>query len=327
MIRKTANPKAVTVREEGAVLLLILLILLLISVLVLSWAQEWRTELKLASNFSESHKCQRLAEAGVYYTLGKLMIAKTAEMANYGANALQPPGAAEDLWQGDQRLHRLELPSGTVEIRIADEAGKINLNNAPEVLLQNFFTQLGLPEPQIRIMVDSIQDWRERGEFPRPYGAKSAYYLRLDPPYVAKQNKFETVEELAWVRGFEASPLIPRLSQWFTVQETVRRINLNTAPLEVLMAVGFSQEAARTIMASRESMPFRNLQDIYQLNSSPLLAGGMQISFRTSPFFTITSTGVVKNNGGHQTIKAIVHVNINQDVPWGILSWYDGYPG
>ena len=327
MTPNLSNARTVTAREEGTVLLLVILILTLISVLVLSWAQEWRTELKLASNFSETHKCQRLAEAGIYYSLGKLMTAKTAEMGTYRVDAFQAPVAAEDLWQGDQRLHKLELPSGMVEIRIADEGGKINLNDAPEVLLHSFFTQLGLAEPQVRTMVDSIQDWRERGEFPRPYGAKSAYYLRLDNPYAAKKEKFETVEELAWVRGFEASPLIPRLSQWFTVQDTGKRINLNTAPLEVLMAVGFSQESAQTVVASRATMPFRNLQDIYQLNASPLLTWGMQISFRTSPFFTITSTGVVKKNGGHQTIKAIVHLNINQDVPWGIVSWYDGYPG
>jgi general secretion pathway protein K len=326
MIRQSAN-KAPTNREEGAVLLLILLIMLLISVLVLSWAQEWRIELKLASNFSETLKCQRLAEAGVYYTLGKLITAKSAEMGTYRASALQAPVSGEDLWHGDQRLHRIELPSGTVEIRIQDEGGKINLNDAAEMLLQSFFTQLGLAEPQIRTMVDSIQDWRERGEFPRPYGAKSAYYLHLDNPYVAKKGKFETVEELAWVRGFEGSPLIPRLSQWFTVQDTKQRINLNTAPLEVLMALGFSQEAAQTVIASRETMPLTGMQDVYQLNMSPLMTMGAQISFRTSPFFTITSTGVVKKNGGHQTIKAIVHLNINQDLPWGIVSWYEGYPG
>ena len=60
-------------------LLLVILILTLISVLILSWAQEWRTELKLASNFGEAHKCQRLAEAGIYYALGKMMTAKTGE--------------------------------------------------------------------------------------------------------------------------------------------------------------------------------------------------------------------------------------------------------
>ena len=158
-------------------------------------------------------------------------------------------------------------------------------------------------------MVDSLQDWRTKESSPRPYGAKSAYYLGLDPPYVAKNGNFETVEELAWVRGFEASPLIPRLNQWLTVQTTaIERINLNTAPLEVLLAMGFSRDAAQNIMVARQAMPFRNLQEIPQANATPLLGQGMQISFRSSPFFTITSTGMVKKNGGRQTIKAIVRL-------------------
>ena len=74
-------------------LLLVILILTLISVLILSWAQEWRTELKLASNFGEAHKCQRLAEAGIYYALGKLVAAKMAESRR--------AGQANTLTQGD----------------------------------------------------------------------------------------------------------------------------------------------------------------------------------------------------------------------------------
>ena len=81
-----------TAREEGTVLLLVILILTLISVLVLSWAQEWRTELKLASNFGEAHKCQRLAEAGIYYALGKLMTAKTEESTGLGPLPPRPRG-------------------------------------------------------------------------------------------------------------------------------------------------------------------------------------------------------------------------------------------
>jgi len=327
MAHKFPKAKALIAREEGAVLLLVILILTLISVLVLSWAQEWRTELKLASNFGEAHKCQRLAEAGIYYALGKLVNAKTAELKGRQAIAPQTQGSYENHWQGDQRPHVLELTDGVVEIRVGDEGGKINLNQAPEALLHNLFTGLGLPEPQVRTMVDSLQDWRTKDSSPRPYGAKSAYYLSLDPPYVAKNGKFETVEELAWVRGFEASPLIPRLSQWLTVQTTGLGINLNTAPLEVLLAMGFARDLAQNIMAARQAMPFRNLQEIPQANVTPLLGGGMQISFRSSSFFTITSSGMVKKNRGRQTIKAIVRLDANPRVPWVILSWYGGFPG
>ena len=124
-----SNARAVTAREEGTVLLLVILILTLISVLVLSWAQEWRTELKLASNFGEAHKCQRLAEAGIYYALGKLVTAKTAETSGMNAVAPQAQGDSGALWQGDQQPHVLELPDGMVEVRIGDEGGKINLNH------------------------------------------------------------------------------------------------------------------------------------------------------------------------------------------------------
>ena len=327
MTHEFPKTKALTAREEGTVLLLVILILTLISVLILSWAQEWRTELKLASNFGEAHKCQRLAEAGIYYALGKLMTAKMAESTGLQAIAPQTQGAPGDLWQGDQRPHVLELPDGIVEVRIADEGGKINLNQAPEALLRNLFTGLGLPEPQVRTMVDSLQDWRTRESAPRPYGAKSAYYLSLDPPYVAKNSKFETVEELAWVRGFEASPLIPHLNRWLTVHNTEQGINLNTAPLEVLLALGFAPDAAQNIMASRQAMPFRNVFEIAQANAALLMMPGVQISFRSSPFFTITSTGMVKKNSGRQTIKAIVQLGKNQRVPWVIVSWYDGFPG
>ena len=327
MTTNLSNAKAVTAREEGSVLLLVILILTLISVLVLSWAQEWRTELKLASNFGEAHKCQRLAEAGIYYALGKLLDAKINEVKGLQAVAPQTQGASRDLWQGNQRPHLLELPDGVVEIRVGDEGGKINLNLAPESLLHSLFTGLGLPEPQVRTMVDSLLDWRTKEGSPRPYGAKSAYYLGLDPPYVAKNGKFETVEELAWVRGFEASPLIPRLNQWLTVQATGRGINLNTASLEVLLAIGFPRDLAQNIMAARQVMPFQNLQEIPQANANPLLGQGAQISFQSSPFFTITSTGMVKENRGRQTIKAIVRLDTTQRVPWEILSWYDGFPG
>jgi general secretion pathway protein K len=322
-----SHAKAVTAREEGTVLLLVILILTLISVLVLSWAQEWRTELKLASNFGEAHKCQRLAEAGIYYALGKLVTAKTSELS--GMNAFSPQGQGDTgvLWQGDQEPHALELPDGMAEIRIGDEGGKINLNKASEQLLQNFFTVLGLPETQVRIMVDSIQDWRKRGSYQRLYGAKDDYYLGLNPPYVAKNGKFETVEELAWVRGFEASPLIPHLSRWLTVHSNTNTINLNTAPLEVLLAMGFPRDSALNIITIRQTMPLRNFQEISQAGVNPMLGQGTQMSFRSSSFFTITSSGMVKKNSGRQTIRAIVRLRTNQQVPWAFISWYGGFPG
>jgi general secretion pathway protein K len=311
--------------ESGAVLMLVLLVLALISALVLAWAQEWRVELKLTGNFKTVHQSRRLAEAGVYYAIGKLMITKVAEAASSG-QPVRNPG----LWHGDQSLHVLEFPDGQAEIRVADESGKINLNYAPGMLLRALFTVLGVSEPRLSIMVDSIEDWRNRGNLPRPFGAKSDYYLGLNPPYVARNDKFKVVEELAWVRGFEADPLLPRLGNLLTVQkqkgESGTTINFNAAPLEVLETMGFRPDTAQALIAAREIMPFTNTEEIPQLAENPLMSQFMQLSFQTSPFFTITSTGQAKNQGGRYVIKAMVRIDDKLKNLWEIVAWFDGFP-
>lgn len=312
--------------ETGAVLVLVLLVLALISVLVLAWAQEWRVELKLTGNFKAAHQSRRLAEAGVYYAIGKLMVTKIAEAPAYG-QAVAAPGS---LWHGDQSPHILEFPEGRVEIRVADESGKINLNNAPGQVLRALFTVLGVSEPRLSIMVDSIEDWRSRGNQPRPFGAKSDYYWGLTPPYLAKNGKFDVVEELAWVRGFEADPLLLRLGNWLTVQkkkgETGNTININAAPLEVLETMGFQPKTAKTLIAARQAMPFTNSAEIPQLAGNPLIGLYAQLTFKASPFFTITSTGQAKNQGGLYSIKAMVRLGEKRDNLWEIISWFDGFP-
>jgi general secretion pathway protein K len=301
-------------------------VLALISVLVLSWGQEWRTELRLAANFREAHQCRRLAEAGVYYAMGKLVSAKVEEASRQSKmkeDAPRPPSP----WQGDQRPHLLELPGGWAEIQVGDEGGKINLNRAPEETLVNLFTALMVPAARVRTMVDSIQDWRSRGDAARPYGAKSDYYLSLDPPYVAKNSPFETVEELAWVRGFENSPLIPRLGEWLTVQLTAMGVNINTAPLPVLQALGLDPQTCQTIIATRQTIPFRNFLEISQLAPDPRLTQQQILAFQSSPFFTIKSTGMVNKNKGLHTIKAVVRLDFSSPSPWSIISWIDNFPG
>lgn len=334
MYRNIGHPKsrnhrrdAVPAQEAGTVLLLVILVLALISVLVLSWAQEWRTELRLAANFREAHQCRRLAEAGVYYALGKLVSTKIEEAARLNPAAAQGMEGMPAAWQGDQKPHRLELPGGWAEIRVADEAGKINLNRAQEQILLNLFTILGFSPTRVRTMVDSIQDWRSRGAAPRPYGAKSDYYLRLDPPYVAKNSNFEVVEELAWVRGFENSPIIPRLCDWLTVQEMATGINVNTAPLPVLRALGLAPEVCQTIIATRQTIPFRNLQEISQLSPDPMLIQRQPLNFQSGAFFTIKSTGMITTGKGRHTIKAVVRLDFSASSPWELVSWVDNFPG
>ena len=314
--------------EQGVVLLLVLMILTLISVMVLSWAQEWRTELLLAANFREATQCHRLAEGGVYYAMGKLLETKILE-----SSVSTPGGSAEAAanlaaaWQGGQEPHQIQMPGGTMQVRLEDEGGKLNINQASEENLTILFTALEFPPRQVRTMVDSLLDWRSKGDQPRPYGAKSSYYLGLDPPYVSRNGPLEAVEELGWVKGFENSPLLPRLSEWLTVQGNGQAININTAPREVLLSRGFSPEVVQNIIMTRRLQPFRNFQDIAQLGLAPEAGQFQQVAFISSPFYTIKSTGMINKINGKQTIKAIVQIDLSSQSSWQILSWVDDFPG
>ena len=315
--------------EEGIVLLVVLLILSLLSVLFLSWGKQWATELKLTANFRETNQCRRLAEAGVYYALGKLVAARAARkdhLAGISSLPQETDSYPAEIWKGDNDVHVLDLPEGRVRVRIEDEGGKINLNSAPGPVMSRLFKALGLPEMRVRIMVDSLLDWRNRSDHPRPYGAKSEYYLRLDPPYVAKNGPFEEVEELAWVRGFEDGALIPRLGELLTVQSTGNAVNINTAPLEVLQAMGFTKENAAIIIDRRKTKPINGVAEIGKLISNPLIGQELGISFRPSPYVTIISQGT-KKSGGRYNVKTVVRLNVNNKLtPWKILSWIDDFP-
>ncbi len=315
-----------TAGEEGAILLLVIWILALLSVVVLSWAEEWRTEIRLAANFREARQCHRLAEAGVYYALAKLTAAKVAEL-----QALQLLGTppAPEPWNGDQRRHLLELPGGKVEVRVADEAGKINLNRADTQRLTNLLEVLGFPASKVPVMVDSILDWRSSELRPRPFGAKSDYYLSLDPPYPAKSAMFDTVEELAWVRGFAGDAQLSRLSAYLTVQGQGHQINVNTASQEVILALGLPLELVSALIQEREVAPLQPQEVMARLTADPQsmqLVGN--ITFKSSPFFSILATGMINNkDGARHTIKAIVQVDLEKSPPWKFLYWADDYPG
>ncbi len=314
--------------EEGAILLLVLWVLALLSVVVLSWAQEWRGEIRLAANFREAHQCRRLAEAGVYYALAKMTEAKFAELRVQAFQTGETPPAPNP-WNGDQRRHLLELPGGRVEVQVADEAGKIGLNQAADKTLANLFAVLGFSEEKLPVMVDSILDWRTAGQQPRPFGAKSDYYLGLEPPYPAKNGMFDTVEELAWVRGFAGSDQPSRLSAYLTVQGLGRQINVNTASEEVMRALGLPPDLAQALIQERQVAPLRPQVVMPRLSADPRLAPLVQnLAFRSSPFFTILATGMINNKEGpRHTIKAVVKLDVNGTMPWKFIYWADDYPG
>ena len=167
--------------------------------------------------------------------------------------------------QGDNDGRVLIPPSqGVATFTMVDLDRYININTAPAPLLQNVFTYLvGANADDISIASDSIQDWVSSGDSPRIAGAKNDYYQSLDPPYNCKEAPMDDPGELKFIRGIQDNDSISNQVVGFhhqlgfgnamgqgnpiTYQELTNidvftpfssgRININTAPLNVLSAI------------------------------------------------------------------------------------------
>jgi len=310
--------------EEGLVLLMVLLLLALMSVMILSFAQEWRLELLLSRNQLLSRQAALLAEGGVYYAVGRLVETQQADRRAPQAALGERPA---ELWRGDGTLRELALPGGRVLVRVTDESGKVNLNQAPEVLLLRLLEVLGVEGARAEALVDALADWRDPDHIPRSKGAESDYYAGLSPPYPAKNGPLDVVEELFWIKGFDYGHFL-RLRDLVTVQKTGRGVNLNAAPREVLQALGFTPEQADTLIQARQVAPLRSRRELDQLFlGSTTLRFGAPLVFRASHIFEIVSTGVIEYpaRGASHTVRAVVRVDVTRPRPWEILLWTDDY--
>lgn len=137
------------------------------------------------------------------------------------------------------------VEDGYISGELQDESGKFNLNNllkadgTPDENVQKWFEKLlvrvGLPAE----LSQAVIDWQDPDDQPTgAMGAESSYYQGLQPPYLASNTQFHSIEELKRVRGFEGKNfdlIKPYISALPTTQST--KININTAPALVLASI------------------------------------------------------------------------------------------
>jgi general secretion pathway protein K len=308
-------------RESGVILISILWLVALVSVLVMGALQEWRTELKLTANFQAKAQCHSLAEAGVYYALGKIL-AKEIAVRNPEESFLSKEKASE-YWRTDGSRQILKLPGSRIEIMITDESGKLNLNTVSQEILQKLLAAWEYPTDQARSIIDAILDWRT-GAY--DFNGRGVVQHFTSPDFTGKNHAFDTIEEILWLPG--CAGLDPnRLTASLTVQSVEGGINLNTAPLEVLLALGLTAAQAQQLLEARSVQPFRDFQDLGNAMDPSQFSGlQAQVSFQSSVFYTIFSSGMVDNSTSKHSIKAIVRLDLDKPNLWTILYWADDYP-
>jgi len=168
-------------------------------------------------------------------------------------------------------LFDLEQPLGEGRYRAAavDVNSRINVNLATEQMLAALLEEAGLSVDDAAALAQAILDWIDGDDLRRAQGAEAAEYRQLGLDHLPRNGPVPTLDELLWVRGMTPEILYGAaddrgagIAQWLTVHGS-GKINLNTAPREVLAALpGFTPSVVAVVLDLRQRRWIWSISDV-----------------------------------------------------------------
>lgn len=267
--------------ERGVALLLAIVAVLLLSVVVLDTRAGVNLFEDIAYNAANELQTEYIARSGL------AMVQSALEEDDAKVDSFSDDWAAANS-AGTIPIGDLGWVSGKVE----DEEGKLDLNglvnNDGETdektaktagRLWSLLTSLGISQKRADEIVDSLIDWMDEDNIALENGAEDQYYSDLPAPYSCPNERLRTVGELALVRGVGGALLnrgegdIPPLRKFVTIYGGQGgKININTAPAEVLMSLTpkgvegvdyiIDRDLADEIVSVRSDAPFQTTNEL-----------------------------------------------------------------
>ena len=208
---------------------------------------------------------------------------------------------ASEAWATE--LPALPLPGGFIAGKLADEQGKINVNNLVNGEQQNILTRSRLERLFLLLdqdpgLIQAVIDWIDPNvEAIPPNGAEDDYYTGLDHAYLAANQPMRHISELRLVRGF-TQEVYDIVSPYLTALPATTAVNINAAAPEVLAALvaDLSLDAAQIIADDRNEQAFETIQSFI---AHPLVQG-MKINLEAvsiqSSYFSLNSQVKIGNS-------------------------------
>lgn len=230
--------------RRGSVLLFVLVLVTVTAAAILTFSERALGEIA-----GEGYYVQRNRLRGEAYSALEATLAVLAQYREIDGGLHAPAqGWADPLGQAGYE------PGEGREVSVAfeDENAKIPLRNADlsEAVLNALFADLGFEAGECEVLTDSLIDWIDADDNPRPFGAEKDDYLRTDPAHVAANRALRSFAELMAVQGFSDLMFTETGRPNERCEEFMRRaslwsdgtINLNTAPDALLRASGLLDE-------------------------------------------------------------------------------------
>lgn len=220
-------------RMRGVALVMVMWLVALLAALIGAFAMTARIEHMQGRVLSRGIVVEQAARAGLEYAMTRVVEANPA---------LQ--------WLPDGRAYPWAFGGTEIEVRIVDEAAKVDLNNAGIDLLAALLRAVGAEPDVATAVAAAIVDWRDPDTLTQPAGgAEDAQYAEAGRPHGAKDAPFETAAELEQVLGMTPA-LYAAVAAHVTVHSGRPQPDQRFASAEVLQAMGVDPTA---ILLQRES--------------------------------------------------------------------------
>jgi len=301
--------------RSGVALIIVLIAMVSLSILAGIFALRMKVEARLAMNSNNDTEMEWMGRSGAEaakWLLGQEMQAGCPDFEGSvwaGGAGGACPGISNSPIAGIHLPWTIPLGSGEVTVHpMVDLERKANINTANEQRLEQALVLMGVDAGDYPIIVNSILDWIDPDNAERPQGAESDFYESLDRPYQAKNGPIDDISELTLVQGMAPEIYDPKtygVSQsraqrgpgsrlGFNADAPIYevgfvdlftplssgRININTAPIEVLQLLpGVDERAASEIIRLRagfdagfgvsEPIPFRNPGELINAGLNP----------------------------------------------------------
>jgi general secretion pathway protein K len=292
---RTCRPSPVTHRplnQKGMVLVLTLMILVLITAMVVEFAYGVYTSTSSLYNWKEAQKLSFVSKSGISLAVKTVADIPRADLYKFPGKLVIP---VENVLEGF---------SGSLIVTVEDENAKFNLNSlrlqANVLVFKRLLRNLGLDEG----IADRVADWVDADSEPRlrdsEEGAKNAY--------------MDSADELLLIKGLDAKvceTLLPYVTVYGYGGTEDARININTAPIPVIMSLNeaISKERAEEIVNQRKTEPFRTLGELARAGLDSAVINSMTTTATAGPAATLRITSVSEENGIKRVIETVVNIN------------------
>ncbi len=304
---------------QGSILIIALWSIMILGIFAVSLGAGVRQRLVLADRLETADKLAAISSAGI--EAARSVVRRPDETEN--------TDSLNEEWALAETLADKQIEGGSFTAVIQDEERKINLNRAEPLVLAHILQKVGnMDQDKALETAFCITDWRDPDfGFQNPdYGAEDDYYDDLELPYESKDAPFEAADELLLVKGVKRE-VFDKIRPFITVDGT-GVVNVNTAPEEVLEAIGLPEGLSQKILAFRAGQDKtpgtpddQIIVNLDGLAESLLKAGftvdaGEQAVFKDiagkeligikSSIFLVRSRGKLKSTGAAREAEAVI---------------------